>query len=483
MEVNKLIGNKILNYVFSRYLTYFVQFLNALLIANYLGPYYLGIWGFILLMNQYFLQFNFGLPNSFVTIASSLTKKDDTKELFNNSIILTIFLSFLFLFVYALIYFDIITYGSDYNLEEYIFLIILSAILVNFNMIFINLYRIYNKIWQIAFSQSLFPILSLLIILVSGLESKELVSVLLIGYFISVLIPFLLFIYYSPLPFVLKYDDLICKRIIKRGMFLFLYNTSFYLIMISSRTIISDYYDVSQFGLFTFSFTLANSILLLFESLQFLIFPKLINKLTNISPDSCMDFISTLRIPYITITHLLIHFGIMVFPIFITFFPNYIESTNIFRLIALTIIILTLKFGFDSYLLAKCREKEIGTAAFISLLINVFLSLVLCYSFKVPLDYAILATTLAYMLFVIFVVYRGMKLIGDRPSISSLMSQIFPMNYLVPYILSFCCVILSYPNWTFYIIFLIYILLNIKSFNLVRGLLNQIINKSNIADI
>src|SRR5690606_31787316 len=127
-------------------------------------------------------------------------------------------------------------------------------------------------------------------------------------------------------------------RIIKRGMFLFLYNTSFYLIMISSRTIISDYYDVSQFGLFTFSFTLANSILLLFESLQFLIFPKLINKLTNISPDSCMDFISTLRIPYITITHLLIHFGIMVFPIFITFFPNYIESTNIFRLIALTII-------------------------------------------------------------------------------------------------------------------------------------------------
>ena len=36
-----------------------------MVIAVELGPYYMGIWGFILLLLQYFAQFHFGIANSF----------------------------------------------------------------------------------------------------------------------------------------------------------------------------------------------------------------------------------------------------------------------------------------------------------------------------------------------------------------------------------------------------------------------------------
>ena len=46
-----LIGNSLKNpailYMLSRYGTYAIQFVNSIFIAVYMGPYYLGIWGFI----------------------------------------------------------------------------------------------------------------------------------------------------------------------------------------------------------------------------------------------------------------------------------------------------------------------------------------------------------------------------------------------------------------------------------------------------
>ena len=69
--------------------------------------------------------------------------------------------------------------------------------------------------------------------------------------------------------------------ILKKGLLLFLYNTCFYFIIISVRTIISGNYEVEEFGLFSFSFTLAHAVMLLLESLMFVIFPKMIGKMTG----------------------------------------------------------------------------------------------------------------------------------------------------------------------------------------------------------
>ena len=74
--VQTVAKNKVVLFLFSRYATYFIHFINSLFIAVYLGPYYLGIWGFISLIIQYVNQINFGIAHSVTAIISVHKKKD-----------------------------------------------------------------------------------------------------------------------------------------------------------------------------------------------------------------------------------------------------------------------------------------------------------------------------------------------------------------------------------------------------------------------
>jgi O-antigen/teichoic acid export membrane protein len=69
--------NPAIFYVISRYATYIIQFVNSLFIAVYLGPYYLGIWGFINLVLGYLAQINFGIPHSVNIIVSVNKEKEE----------------------------------------------------------------------------------------------------------------------------------------------------------------------------------------------------------------------------------------------------------------------------------------------------------------------------------------------------------------------------------------------------------------------
>ena len=60
----KIFSNKIFIYLGSRYVTYGLQFFVSLIIASRLGPYYMGIYGFISLLLNYVGQFNLGIPHS-----------------------------------------------------------------------------------------------------------------------------------------------------------------------------------------------------------------------------------------------------------------------------------------------------------------------------------------------------------------------------------------------------------------------------------
>ena len=70
-------------------------------------------------------------------------------------------------------------------------------------------------------------------------------------------------------------DKTIIKELLNKGYALFFYNTCFYFIMMSLRTIISSDYSPEEFGNFTFAYTLSNAIMLLVEALIFLVSPKM----------------------------------------------------------------------------------------------------------------------------------------------------------------------------------------------------------------
>ena len=64
MEFRHFYKNKIVVFLFVRYTSYVIQFIISLVIAALLGPYYLGIYGFITLILNYCAVINFGIPSS-----------------------------------------------------------------------------------------------------------------------------------------------------------------------------------------------------------------------------------------------------------------------------------------------------------------------------------------------------------------------------------------------------------------------------------
>ena len=100
-----IIRNKVVLYLVTRYLTYFVQFITALFIANKLGPYYLGIWGVYLLVLNYLCNLNFGINNSLnILIVQNINNNSQKEEYIRNSFFLVSLLSILIIIIGVIYY-------------------------------------------------------------------------------------------------------------------------------------------------------------------------------------------------------------------------------------------------------------------------------------------------------------------------------------------------------------------------------------------
>lgn len=469
----KLLNNKYVMYLSTRYVTYFVLFINSLLIAQKLGPYYFGIWGFITLIIQYFNNLNFGVPQSLTAIlAINRDRSRYVNLVFNTTLSMFAFLSIIVGIAFLIMYcFNI---GSVYNIAGYFLFIYLIVILNYYVMLFSNMFRIYNKLKEIAISQSAAPILTFITIWI--IDSSYLVDALI---FITLISPFLslvLFVYNSPIRLKLTCPFRLMKKIQIRANFLFLYNTSFYFIMISTRIIISIYYSVSEFGFFTFSFTLANAILLLLESFSFLILPTMIHKLSKTDNDSSMKLLTKIQTIFVTLSHWLIHTALLFVPILFFFFDKYEDSSTSFRLLTLTLVLYTNSFGCSNLLIAKNKEKLLGLWAFVILLINItFVYIVTILSKDMLLSISI--TAVCYFIYSYALNNEAYKILNVERSFKKVFLTAFPLSLLIPYLISFIFVFSDTNNYFYSLPFAIYIFLNKRKLKDTFLFFKEIINR------
>jgi len=242
--IKKAAKNKVLYFVFVGYATYFIQFINSLFIAVYLGPYYLGIWGFINLVIQYINQINFGISHSINAIAS-INKQ---KEWYITKLVGTALSMLIVLSVFVALFFVMnnvlnLQLGEKFDFSQFTPFVFVIAILGYYNCLLSNIYRIYGKLFEIAFSQSSFPLLLLITILI--FKGKNLLWAIVIANSIAIILSFLLFVIKSPIRLFPSCNMRLVKTIQRKGWHLFIYNTSFYLIIISTRSFVSAYYNVS----------------------------------------------------------------------------------------------------------------------------------------------------------------------------------------------------------------------------------------------
>jgi O-antigen/teichoic acid export membrane protein len=279
-----------------------------------------------------------------------------------------------------------------------------------------------------------------------------------------------------------KPEITIAKDILVKGFSLFIYNLCFYFIVISTRTIISYFYKVEEFGYFSFSFTLANSAIFLLDAVAFLIFPKVISKLNSNDYNAVEINLNYIRVNYITLSHGLMYVAIAFFPIFIHFLPAYSGTIMSFNLIALTLMLYTNCFGYNTLLIAQNREKTIALAAFVTLSINILLGITLVVLLHLPYMYIILSTMFSYLLYSFILISIGRKLLQKKPSLKDYLSEAFPLSLMIPFLLT---LIFSVYQWKYigFISIIVFLFLNRLKFIGIKKTIGELLNKPGIINI
>lgn len=480
--VSKITSNKVLNYTISTYIIYVLYFVNSIFIAIYLGPYYLGIWGFINLVIQYLAQLNFGITHSVNSIVSiSKDDKNYITRILGSSIallsLLSVFLLLFFLFS-VMFNFDI---GNKYHFYNYLPLVLIVAILAFYNSLLSNIYRAYGKLNEIIFNQIFYPLISLLCIFFY--RGVDLLWALVISNAISSIIIFIVLIVRCPISIKPNLDVNLGKMVIRKGLYLFLYNTSFYLIIITTRSFVSAYFLVTEFGYFTFAFTLANAVLLLLQSFSFLIYPKLLNRFSKFSNEQSYSLLKDVRSAYLTVSHLIIHFAILLIPVFLLFFPKYESAQKAYPIIALTVVLFSNSFGYQELMISKSNERKLGFLAFCCLVLNLVLCFIMIKVFNVPYYLLSLGTMITYVVYVFLVGKNGIKLLNLDSDFKTVIKDIYPARIMIPYFISLL-VFFTYNKGIYLCIpILVFLILNYKTILGFKKIIKLILFKPEIINI
>lgn len=479
--LKKIVKNKVILYLITRYFTYFAQFVSSIIIAIKLGPYYFGIWGFLLLLINYFRITNFGIANATnILVVQHKENEARVKSIVSASFVSLAGLSLLILLLATYYYFFGIPFFQKYEVGKLFYGVCFIAILAHFNVLLMNIYRIKNRLFEVAFQQSAIPIL--IFVICFFFTGKTLLYNLLGVYILGNILALSLFLFKRKIPWGGSFSFQEVKAVINKGFYLFLYNVCFYLIIVSIKTIVSIYYSVEHFGFFTFSYSLANSILLFLQALAFIVTPKVIDKLKSNDLVRVQHLIKEIRQSYVSLAFGLAFIALMLFPLFLWFVPKYQEALTVIQLSVLTVVLYTNSFGYSTFLMAQNKEKTIAKIASFSLMLNVALALALVMLWQVSYEYVILATTVTYTLYTYLCVYFGKKQLNSDDGFYKNFTDCFQLSLLIPYLIAIGVVLLE-QAWFYPLPFLVYAILNKNAIKAIVHKIKTIINKPNIIDL
>ena len=478
-----IISNKILIYLSSRYITYALQFVVSLVIADKLGPYYLGVYGMVQLILSYFDQVNFGIPHSLnVFLVHNKKNHKLQNNLIYNYLVMFTYISFFIVILSAILFItDKIRIGQ-YAIEGYTLPICLTAILTYYNTTLTTVIRFRNKVGVLSIIGTL-PVLANLCVMFLW-SGAQLVNALVYSNLVSSIIILCIFYYTNAFPIfnTAKFSTTLQKSIIHKGIYLFLYNSCFYFILISIRTIISSNYSIEEFGFFTFSFTIANAVMLLLNSLNTIIFPKTIDILSNGTNDERIAALAKLRIGYVTSSHLLIYVALIAFPILLLIFPDYKPALQAMNMIALAVLMNANSYGYTTFLIAQNKEKLSSVISLIALLTSIVLGLILVKVFNVQYSYVILSVLVAYMMFSYLATYYASKLLISSYNSKKAIKDFFPIRLLIPYVTALLISILNFEIFI-WIPLVVFLLLNYKDLYFLISLAKKLIVNPNLIDV
>jgi len=480
--IGKMWHNKVIWYMVTRYVTYAVQFIVSILVAAKLGPFQLGIWGFLLLLINYFNIFNFGIPNS--TTVLMVKNKNDQEKAGQVEVSSMVLMGIIGLVILAIgVYYAIfgIPLFDKYQIGNLFYFVCAIAIMQHFVSLFSLIARVRGSIAEVAFAQTVIPVLTLIAVLC--FRDRILLLFLVLSYVIGNALAILLFIKKKLVHFNGKPSRQACENIINKGKFLFIYNVCFYLIFLSSKTIVSKFYPVEEFGFFTFAYTLSNAVLLMMQAFTAIVFPKLIDKFGSDNHAEVSLMLRNVRESYVTMSHAIMYVAFLLFPVLIHFMPKYDSALSVVFYMGLTLLLYANSFGYSTLLIAQNAEKKLAVISFLSLFVNIATAIFLAVGIRCDFQYVIFATMFAYLIFTCLCVIYGKRLLSEQRGFLNVLNDSFPLRLLIPYVLMITVVVFELGILPMVAIALLFVLFNIKSIKEIFNLLRRILFNPNVVDI
>lgn len=483
--LRSLLSNKVFLYMGSRYFTYALQFVTTLIVAYKLGPENFGIWSFILLIINFFNIVDFGISNSLnVLLVQEKENKEQCNRYVTSGLFLLSIISLLISLFFLVSRFVKFPLFSKYDIWSYLIVIILVVILAYFNKMLSVIFRVNNRLLEVALYQSIIPVLLFIGILYFN---NHLLWVLLSSYLVGSILIFSLFFSRGLVHLSPNTGWHETKMVGTKGSWLFLYNSSFYLIMYVTSLFVSKNFLVEEYGKFSFAYTLSNALFLLVDSFGFIIFPKMIDKLKSTDYVQGRILISFIRKNYLTLVYFLVLLALPIFEFFSTTIPKYSDTGRALCLSGLSLLPYANAFGLNTFLIAQNREKLLSFVSTICLVLNVII-LFCSRCFLIPsYDIYFLLIVVVYVLYTYLCALLSNRIMLERDfSFRNTISIAFPARLTLPLVIAFICVFLSYKYHTIILLcvpLFVYILLNIRHFKDIYKLIKDIVINPKIIDL
>lgn len=369
---------KSLNYVILNYLSYFLTFLNSLLLGRYAEIEVFAGYGFILLFNQYLYYSSLGISYSTGTII--ISKKNNlyfSKVIFGNAILLSIFLSSCIIILMLVLKEQFFFLFMKYKIEQFFLLLLINAILINFNNMFMQLYRIYAKYSNINFNQISIPLAIFLIFFIKNknVNIADIVNI----YIVLTSVSLLLYILCVPIRPIFKINKMILCVLLKRGINLLLYNMSFAFIGIAGATFVSVVYSSYDFAQYKFAQNISSATIMITAAFTFLLYPKILNKFSNSNYERSLQFINQYGNVYVSAFNIISFAFCLLIPIIGVFFPKFLPMLPVYILLVIGKIFSNQIGMRNIFIVAQKKEFALSYIGFIS----IGIVLLFCLVFKI----------------------------------------------------------------------------------------------------
>ena len=376
ITLKKIISNGKVVFILSKYATYAIYFIISLVIANKLGLFYFGIYGFLKLIIQYFTYSNLGVNYSSLVIMSEDANKDITKNssILTSSIIITFFsLTFFYLIFVAICNLYDIEFYNRFNIGQYVFYIFFIVLIKQINQLYINIYRDYDRLKIINWAY-IIPCIGEFIILFTG-NGKRLLDNIMWAMVFSNGIVFIIFLVDAKFSISNNIDIKATKKLVRRGIMLLLYNISFYFIVLVAKSYISSEFQIEDFAQYSFSYNISDAVMLLNSSVSFFIYPNLINKLSSSnSTDNSLLLMREMQQYYMIAASLVIIIALIASHFLQLIVPDYVKSEYILQILLLSQLLVANSFIMTTFLVQQKKELKLIILGVSTIIVLLFAS-------------------------------------------------------------------------------------------------------------